>query len=92
VIPEPASQIRNRTACGSKGGRPPVFDRDAYTQRNVVERAVNKLEQHRAVATRYDKRDFVWCGIVDVAAIRIWLRDPAPNQCGTRPSLFLRDR
>jgi hypothetical protein len=40
------------------------------------ERTINKLRQHRAVATRYDKRDFVWRGTVDVAAIRIWLRDP----------------
>jgi hypothetical protein len=31
----------------------------------------------RAVATRYDKRDFMYRGSVDVATIRIWLRDPA---------------
>jgi transposase len=37
------------------------------------------LRQHRAVATRYDKRDFVWRGTVDVASIRIWLRDPVPR-------------
>ena len=34
------------------------------------------LRQHRAVATRYDKRNFVWRGTVDVASIRIWLRHP----------------
>ena len=28
--------------------------------------------------TRYDKRDFIWRRTVDVAAIRIWLRDPVP--------------
>ena len=43
-----------------------------------MERAINKLRQHRAVATRYDKRDFVYRGSLDVAAIRIWLRDPVP--------------
>jgi transposase len=55
-----------------------VFDREQYKRRNVVERAFAKLRQHRAVATRYDKRDFVYRGTVDVAAIRIWLRDPVP--------------
>jgi transposase len=75
TIPEPADQVRNRLRRGSKGGRPPAFDPDAYKQRNTVERAFNRLRQHRAVATRYDKRDFVYRGTVDVAAIRIWLRD-----------------
>jgi transposase len=43
----------------------------ACKQRNTVERAFNRLRQHRAIATRYDKRDFTYCGSVDVAAIRI---------------------
>jgi hypothetical protein len=43
------------------------------------QRAFGKLRPHRAVATRYDKRDFVWRGTVDVASIRIWLRDPVPR-------------
>jgi hypothetical protein len=30
------------------------------------------------VATRYDKRDFVYRGTVAAATIRIWLRDPVP--------------
>lgn len=61
---------------GSKGGRPPVFDRDAYKERSTVERCVNKLRQHRAVATRYDKRERIHQGTIDVASIRIWLRHP----------------
>jgi|ERR1035441_3327210 transposase len=76
TIPEPADQVRNRLRRGSRGGRPPAFDAAAYKQRNVVERAFCQLCQHRAVATRYDKRDFVWRGTVDVASIRIWLRHP----------------
>ena len=76
VIPEPADQIKNRTNRGSKGGRPPAFDAEAYKDRNVVERAINRLKQNRALATRYDKRDFVWRGTVEVAVIRIWLGDP----------------
>ncbi len=76
TIPEPADQARNRRKRGRKGGRPPAFDPEAYKQRNTVERAFCHLRQHRAVATRYDKRDFVWRGTIDVATIRIWLRHP----------------
>lgn len=80
VIPERADEIRNRKKRGRRGGRPPQFDADAYKDRNTVERAINKLKQNRAVATRYDKRDYVWRGTVDVAAIRLWLRDPVPSR------------
>jgi transposase len=78
TIPEPADQAANRRRRGSNGGRPPAFDPAAYKQRNTVERAIGKLRQHRAVATRFDKRDYVWRGTIDVASIRIWLRDPVP--------------
>ncbi len=91
TIPEPADQIRNRRNRGSRGGRPPAFDPQAYKQRNIVERAFCRLRQHRAVATRYDKRDFACRGTIDVAAIRIWLRDLTQQDLrdtpyGTRPS------
>jgi transposase len=57
--------------------RPPSTP-DATKQRNTVERCFSKLKQFRAVATRYDKREFMYQGTVDVASIRIWLRDPVP--------------
>jgi len=79
TIPEPANQIAGRATKGSKGGRPPDFDAELYKQRNTVERAINKLRGTRAVATRYDKRDFVYKGTIDVATIRIWLRDPVTH-------------
>jgi transposase len=75
VIPLKADQQPGRRRRGSRG-RPPGFDPETYRDRNVVERAINKLRGTRAVATRYDKRDFVYRGTIDVAAIRIWLRDP----------------
>ncbi len=43
-----------------------------------TERCFGKLKQFRAVATRYDKREFMFRGTVDLASIRIWLRDPVP--------------
>lgn len=54
------------------------FDAEAYKQRNVAERCINKLKHFRAVATRYDKRNYIYLGTVDVASIKIWLRDPVP--------------
>ncbi len=57
--------------------RPPAFDARRYHQRNTVERCPSKLKGHRAVATRYDKRDYIYRGTIDVASIRIWLRDPS---------------
>jgi len=81
----PADQIKARLRKDCKGGRPPGLDCEAYKQRNTVERAINKLRQHRAVTTRYDKRDFAYRGTVDAAASRIWLRDPSQDLRGTRP-------
>lgn len=74
AIPEKKDQARHRVARGSAGGRPPGFDRAACKRRNEVERTINKLKTFRAVATRYDKRAYVFHGTVTVAAIRLWLR------------------
>lgn len=76
TIPQPDNQIQARLAKGSAGGRPPEFDKTRYRNRNTVERAINLLRGYRAVATRYDKREFVYRGTIDVASIKIWLRDP----------------
>ena len=76
TIPEPSNQVAGRAGRGSKGGRPPKFDKKIYKDRNTVERAINRLRGYRAVATRYDKREFVYKGTIDVASIGIWLREP----------------
>ena len=52
MIPERQDQ-RDRRA--HRPGRPPTFDRAAYRERNVIERAVGWLKERRRVATRYEK-------------------------------------
>ncbi len=76
VIPGKEDQKKHRRARGRAGGRPPAFDAGRYKDRNTVERCFGKLKQFRAVATRYDKREYMYQGTVDLASIRIWLRDP----------------
>jgi putative transposase len=55
VIPERADQINNHQRRGSAGGRPVNFDVEAHKDRNVVERAFNRIKNWRGLATRYDK-------------------------------------
>jgi len=45
------------------------FDRQAYRERNVVERLINRLKQHRRVATRYEKRAANYRAMVSLACI-----------------------
>src|ERR1700744_607311 len=78
TIPQPSDQIRNRHRRGRAGGRPPAFDPIPYPDRHTIERAFSQPRQPRAVATRYDKRDFIWRGTIDVATTKIWLRHPVP--------------
>ncbi|GGZ36476.1 DDE transposase [Streptomyces inusitatus] len=72
VIPQPADQAANRKRLGSKGDRPPAFDKTAYKQRNTVERCINKLKQWRGLATRYDKTATIYRAALHLAAIHIW--------------------
>ena len=76
TIPEPSNQIAGPVSRGSAGGRPPRFDKQIYKDRNTVERGISRLRGYRAVATRYDKREVVYKGTINVASIVIWLRDP----------------
>ena len=73
VIPERADQINNRRRRGSAGGRPVNFDAEAYKDRNVVERAFNRIKNWRGVATRYDKHAVIYRGGVVLASIVLWL-------------------
>ena len=49
------------------------FDRTAYRARNRVERLINRLKQHRAITTRYDKLKETYHALLIIAAILIWL-------------------
>lgn len=69
AVPPPAQAGR-----GSRGGRPPGFDKQRYAESNTIERAVNRLKQFRAVSTRYDERAYVVLGTVTTSALVIWLR------------------
>lgn len=71
-----ADQAAHRRKKGSRGGRPASFDVERYKQRNTLECCFSELRRHRAVATRYDNRERIYRGAIDVASIRVWLRAP----------------
>ena len=73
TIPERADQVRNRARRGSRGGRPPAFDRESYKRRNVVERCFNRLKQWRGIATRFDKRAANYRAAVVIVSLVLWL-------------------
>ncbi|MEH6372969.1 transposase [Streptomyces sp. KLMMK] len=70
-----AAGARHRPArIPGRRGRPTGFDKTICKRRNEVERTINALKNFRAVATRFDKRAYVFQGTVTVAAIRLRLR------------------
>ena len=72
TIPERADQAGNRARRGSRGGRPPAFDKQVYKRRNVVERCFNRLKQWRGIATRYDKTAESYKAAVTLASLLMW--------------------
>jgi transposase len=73
TIPERADQQAGRQRRGSRGGRPPAFNKAIYRHRNVVERCFNRLKQCRSLATRYDKTSTSFQATVTIAALLQWL-------------------
>lgn len=54
-------------------GRSPL-DRDAYRNRNVVERCFGRLKEYRRIATRYDKTARNYLAMVRLGCIRLFCK------------------
>jgi transposase len=74
TIPGKSDSQAARRRKGSRGRRPPGFDAGRCKKRDTVERAINKLKQFRAIATRYDKRRYIHLATTTAAAPVIWPR------------------
>ena len=53
--------------------RDPAFDREAYRERNRIERLINRLKQFRRIATRYEKRAINYLAMLTIAMSLLWL-------------------
>jgi transposase len=51
----------------------PDFDREAYRERNRIERLINHLKQFRRMATRYEKRGINYFAMLTIGMIMLWL-------------------
>lgn len=50
------------------------LDRDAYCNRNVVERCFGRLKEYRRIATRYDKTARNYLAMVKLGCIRLFYK------------------
>ena len=51
---------------------PRAYDREVYKERNLIERAFNKLKHWRRIATRYDRRSLYFMATLQLAAAVTW--------------------
>ena len=59
---------RTRSAGQKRPRRLSPVDRE----RNRIERLINRLKQHRAIATRYEKLQAAHAALITVACLRRW--------------------
>lgn len=79
TIPEKADHAAARRRKGSRGGRPPAFDPEAYKGRSVVERCFNRLKHWRGIAMRTDKTARNYFAAITLAASLAWLNASFSN-------------
>ena len=51
---------------------PREYDRELYKQRNLIERAFNKLKHWRRIATRYDRKSIYFLASLHLASAITW--------------------
>jgi transposase len=49
------------------------YDRELYKERNLIERAFNKLKRFRRIATRYDRKALYFRSFLYLAASLLWI-------------------
>ena len=67
VIPPKSNRIQRIRPCN-----PWEYDRELYRQRNLIERAFNKLKQWRRIATRYDRKRMYFLSALHLVSSVIW--------------------
>ncbi len=50
-----------------------AYDREAYRERPVIERTLNRLKRYRRIATRYEKLASSYLAMVTIAMILEWV-------------------
>lgn len=68
VIPQRTDQ-RN-----THRGRPLNFDKDAYRQRNIIERCIGWLKECRRIGTRFEKLAVNFLAMIKIAIIQRYLK------------------
>ena len=66
VIPSKENEDRD--------ARPVDFDRDAYRERNIIERLIGWLKESRRIFTRFEKTAKNYLGMLKLAFIHRYLR------------------